>query len=257
MTFQKIQIVAFYTFKEIFKSKILLNVFFVGVLMMVVTYVATEFTYGVPERVALDFGLGMLSLSSIAISLFLGVNLLSKEIDSRTVYMVISRPVPRFAFILGKIIGLIGIQLVNVLILSIMTLITTYILGGTISSLILWAIGFTFLESLLLLLVVVFMSLIANNILSSIISVVILLLGHAVKETQAFGFVQNNPILKTILELYHFFLPGFYKLNLKDFVLYKSQLPFDYLFSSLVYGLSYSMFLLLMIIYLFNRKNID
>jgi ABC-type transport system involved in multi-copper enzyme maturation permease subunit len=257
MTLEKIKIIAYYTFKEILKSKILINVFFVGLLLMVVTYVATEFTYGVPERVALDFGLGMLSLSSIAISLFLGVNLLSKEIDSRTVYMVISRPVPRFAFILGKIIGLIGIQLVNVCLLSIMTLAITYMLGGNITSLMLWAIGFTFLESILLLLVVVLMSLIANNILSTLISVVILLLGHAVKETQEVGFVQHNPFIKHILEIYHFFLPGFYKLNLKDFVLYKDSLPFDYLISSLAYGLTYSTFLLLMIIYLFNRKNID
>ncbi len=257
MTFQKIQIIAFYTFKELLKSKILINVFFVGLLLMVMTYVATEFTYGVPERVALDFGLGMLSLSSIAISLFLGVNLLSKEIDSRTVYMVIARPVPRYAFILGKIIGLVGIQFVNVFLLSLMTLVVTYVLGGNISSLILWAIGFTFLESILLLLVVVLMSLLANNILSSLISVVILLLGHAVKETQGVGFVQNNPFVKTILEIYHFILPGFYKLNLKDFVLYKTALPLEYLFSSLVYGLSYSAFLLLVIIFIFNRKNID
>lgn len=257
MTLLKIKIIAFYTFKEILRSKILVNVFFAGLLLMVLTYVATEFTYGVPERVALDFGLGMLSLSSLAISLFLGVNLLSKEIESRTVYMVIARPVPRFAFILGKLIGLTGIQVVNVLLLSTMTIMVTYFLGGEVNSLILWTIGFTFLESIMLLLVVVLMSLFANNILSSLISVVILLLGHAVKETQEVGFVQNNPLFKKILEVYHFFLPGFYKLNLKDFVLYKASLPLDYLIPSLVYGLTYSAFLLMIILYLFNRKNID
>ena len=113
MTANKIFTIAYYTFKEIFKSKILVSVFFAGLGLMLVTYVATEFTYGVPERVALDFGLGILSLSSLAISLFLGATLLSKEIDSRTVYMVISRPVPRFAFILGKLLGLLGIQAIN------------------------------------------------------------------------------------------------------------------------------------------------
>jgi ABC-type transport system involved in multi-copper enzyme maturation permease subunit len=257
MTMLKIRIIAFYTFKEIIKSKILINVFFIGLLLMVLTYVATEFTYGVPERVALDFGLGMLSLSSLAISLFLGVNLLSKEIDSRTVYMVIARPVPRFAFILGKLIGLIGIQVINIILLSAMIMLATYILGGEFSSLILWTIGFTLLESILLLLVVVLMSLLANNILASLISVVILLLGHAVKETQEVGFVQNSLVFKKILETYHFFLPGFYKLNLKEFVLYKTDLPIDYLLSSLFYGLSYSAFLLFIILYLFNKKNID
>ncbi len=257
MTLSKVRIIAFYTFKEIFKSKILLNVFFIGLGLMLVTFVATEFTYGVPERVALDFGLGMLSLSSLGISLFLGVGLLSKEIESRTVYMVISRPVPRYAFILGKILGLIGIQLVNVLVLSLMTIAVTILLGGEINALIIWAIVFIFLESLMLLLLVVLMSLITNNTLSVLLSMVLLLLGHAVKETQEVSFVQSHPIVRYALEIYHFVLPGFYKLNLKDFVLYETSLPFSYLGGSLLYGLFYSGFLLLIIVFVFNQKNID
>ena len=257
MMANKVYIIAYYTFKEILKSKILINVFFAGLGLMLVTYVATEFTYGVPERVALDFGLGTLSLSSLAISLFLGATLLSKEIDSRTVYMVISRPVPRYAFILGKILGLLGIQALNVFLLSFMTLITVSVLGGNITPLIYWAIGFIFLESILLLLVVVLVSLVANNILSTLLSLVILVLGHAVKETQSLTFVKNRGFFKIVLEAYHFILPGFYKLNLKEFVIYKTSLPFDYLLSSLIYGVAYSGFLLVLTIYLFNKKNID
>ena len=257
MTTNKIFTIAYYTFKEILKSKILFSVFMAGLGLMLVTYIATEFTYGVPERVALDFGLGMLSISSLAISLFLGVTLLSREIDSRTVYMVISRPVPRYAFILGKLLGLLGIQGLNVLLLSLMTLISVALLGGEISSLIYWAVGFIFIESLLLLLVVVLISLIANNILSSLLSTIVLILGHAVKETQNLTFAKNHPSLKLLLEVYHFVLPGFYKLNLKEFILYKTKLPLEYLFSSLAYGITYSGFLLVMIILIFNRKNID
>lgn len=257
MTLQKTLTIAFYTFKEIWKSKILLNVFFVGVGLMVVTYVATEFTYGVPERVALDFGLGMLSLSTLGISLFLGVGLLSREIESRTVYMVISRPVPRFSFILGKLIGLMGIQAVNVLILASMTMTATKLLGGQIDGLILWAIGFIFLESLMLLLVVVLLSLMANNILSVLFSIVLLLLGHVIKDTQEISFIKTNPLVTKILDLYHFVLPAFYKLNLKDFILYKNDLPMSYLAGNLAYGIFYSAFLLLIVVFLFNRKNLD
>ena len=257
MTQNKTLTVANYTFREIWKSKILLNVFFVGVGLMIVTYVATEFTYGVPERVALDFGLGMLSLSSLSISLFLGVGLLSREIESRTVYMVIARPVPRYSFILGKLVGLMGIQAINVAILASMTIIATKLLGGALSSLVFWSIGFVFLESLLLLLVVVLLSLMANNILSVLFAVVLLLLGHVVKDTQEISFVKTNPLATKVLEFYHFILPGFYKLNLKDFVIYKQSLPFSYIGSSLAYGVLYSAFLLCVIVFLFNRKNLD
>ncbi len=257
MTLNKTFTIALYTFKEIWKSKILLNVFFVGMGLMVVTYVATEFTFGVPERVALDFGLGMLSLSSLGISLFLGVGLLSKEIESRTVYMVISRPVPRYAFILGKLIGLMGIQAVNVLILAVMTMSTTRFLGGEINGLIFWTVGFIFLESLMLLLVVVLLSLLANNILSVLFSLALLLLGHVIKDTQDISFVKDNVVAVKILEVYHFMLPAFYKLNLKEFVIYKNELSLNYLLGNLGYGILYSAFLLLVVVFLFQRKNLD
>jgi len=257
MTLGKIFVISKTTFKEIWKSKILVNVFFIGLAMMVITYVATEFTYGVPERVALDFGLGMLSLSSLGISLFLGVGLLSKEIDSRTVYMVISRPVPRYAFILGKILGLMGIQVVNVLLLSMMTISATMLLGGQVTELLIWAILFTLIESLMLLLVVVLISLLANTVLSVLLSVVLLLLGHVIRETQDISFVATNPLLIKILDFYHFALPAFYKLNLKSEVIYKSKVTTNYLFMSGGYGILYSAFLLLMIVYFFNKKNLD
>ena len=257
MVLSKIITVTYYTFKEILKSKILLNVFFVGIGLMVVTYVATEFTYGTPARVALDFGLGMLSLSSLGISLFMGVSLLSKEIESRTVYMVISRPVPRYAFIIGKIVGLVGIQFLNILILSSFTIGAVLWMGGEFHPLTIWSIGFTFLESFMLLLLVVLISLFANNILAVLLSIVILLLGHSIRDTQQIQFVKNNPLLNSTLDAYHFVLPAFYKLNLKDFLIYNKTLGLDYLLPNLYYGVLYSVFLMLMIVVVFNKKNLD
>lgn len=253
----KIFIISLYTLKEILKSRILYVTAVIGVAIMVVTYVATEFTFGVPEKVALDFGLGMLSLSSLGISLFMGSTLLSNEINSRTVYMVISRPVPRWVFISGKIIGLMSVMLINVALLSIMTLLCSYLLGGEINQVIILAIIFNILECMLLLLVVVFFSLFCNTILSTSISMVILMLGHAIKETQNTSFVEKRAFIKIFLEIYHLILPGFYKLNLKDFVIYNQTIDTSYLVNSFLYGSCYSLFLFCMIIFIFNRKNLD
>lgn len=255
--FNKLFLISFYTFKEIFKSKVLLITLFIGIALMVITYVATEFTYGTPEKVALDFGLGMLSFSSLGISLFLGATLLPNEINSRTVYTVISRPVPRWVFILGKVLGLSAILFINVFILSVMTLACSSLLGGEINAMTILAIVFNCLESILLLLVVVFLSLFLNTTLSTVVSLFILILGHAIKETQTTTFVKERVYLNTLLEFYHMVLPGFYKLNLKDFVIYKQTLDGTYLLSSFAYGTFYSLFLLFMIIFIFNKKNLD
>lgn len=253
----KILIVAHYTLKDILKSRILYGTLFIAVALVVVTYVAMEFTYGVPEKVALDFGLGMLSLSSLGISLFMGATLLSSEVDSRTVYMVISRPVPRWCFIIGKIIGLMAVLVMNVTLLGVITLLASSAFGGEVNQVVILSFVFNIFESLLLLLVVIFFSLFTNNILATLISLTVLVLGHAVKETQSILFVQSRPLLGKVLELYHLVLPGFYKLNIKDFVVYERTIESSYILNSLLYGTFYSLFLLFMIIYIFNRKNID
>jgi ABC-type transport system involved in multi-copper enzyme maturation permease subunit len=254
---QKCLTVSRYTLVELLKSKILYVTLGIGVAIVAVTFVATEFTYGVPQKVALDFGLGMLSLSSFGIALFMGATLLPNEIDSRTVYMVISRPVPRWVFISGKILGLTGVLVINIGFLSLMSLGVVSVLGGAIDEVMVLAILFNILESLLLLLLVVFFSLFSNAVLSSTVSLVLLLLGHAVKETQQVLFVENRPLLRTLLEIYHLVLPGFYKLNLKDFVIYNQTIPGAYVLQAFAYGVAYSLCLFLLILFIFNRKNLD
>ncbi len=253
----KILIIAEYTFKDLLKSKILYISLIMGLAIMLATYVATEFTYGVPEKVALDFGLGLLTISSLGVSLFMGATLLSKEIDSRTVYMVISRPVPRWVFITGKICGLVSVLLLNITLLSIMTLACSSFLGGKIDLLIIYALGFIAIESLLLLFVVVLFSLFANTILASVMSLVLLIIGHAIQETQSTSFVLNRGYLKTLIEFYHLVLPAFYKLNLKDYVIYENTANLDFIPFSLFYGIFYSLFLFFLIIFIFNKKNLD
>ncbi|MFT6630750.1 MAG: ABC-type transport system involved in multi-copper enzyme maturation permease subunit [Bacteriovoracaceae bacterium] len=254
---KKIHIISKTTFKEIIKSKILLNTLFLGLLLLMITFVAYSFTYGAVDRVALDFGLGMLSLSSVGISIFIGVGLLSKEIESRTVYMIISRPVSRKVFIIGKLIGLSYVLVLNILILSSLTLSLYFIIGGTFSPLILWSILFIMLESILILFIIAFFSLVTTQTISVMLTLVLYAVGQSIKAAQSTGFAKSNPLVTQVLEIYHFILPAFYKLNIKEFVLHKSIMPLSYLGGTFAYGVMYSFFLLFMCIFVFERKNLD
>lgn len=253
----KIFTVARFTLNDLLKSKILYVTLFIAVLIGLATFVATEFTYGTPLKVAQDFGFGMLSLSSLGIALFMGATLLPSEIDSRTVYMVISRPVPRWCFILGKILGLVGVLIINVGILSIVTIGGVVLLGGELTSIMVSVSLLNLLECILVLHVVVFFSLFLNTVLSSSVTFLLLFLGHAVKESQSLSFVQNRPEFEIILKFYHFILPAFYKLNLKDFLVYEAEVPFDYILGAVFYGSSFTLGLLLLIIFLFDKKSLD
>ena len=192
-------LIAKYTFKQLLKSKIMFNCFWLGLALMLFTYITSEFSFGNPKIIAMDFGVGISSLASVAVAIFLGVSLLSEEIESRTVYITLSRPVARTSFIFGKILGMSLILLLNTLIILSCSLIIYFFFGGEWSSLILIYLIFSMFESLLVLLVVIFFSLITNKVLSVMNTLVIFLLGHAIPNSLDINMVQNNTFLKGLL----------------------------------------------------------
>jgi ABC-type transport system involved in multi-copper enzyme maturation permease subunit len=250
-------VISNYTFVEILKSRIIVNIFLIGIFLTLVTYVASEFTFGVPQRVALDFGFGTLSLTSIGVSLFLGVGLLSKEIENRTVYMVLSRPVSRTSFLTGRILGMLWIQLLILIILSGFSLFIYFFYDGQFDALIFWNYFFIFLESLLVLLIVVFFSLITNPIIAVCNTLILLFCGHVLNDAKLINFTKNHFIFQQALKFYGFLFPNFYKLNIKDFVLYDQRLPISYIWSNVAYGIFYSLFLITLSCLIFKRKNLD
>jgi ABC-2 type transport system permease protein len=253
----KIYIVAKNTFRDIIKSKIIFNVLFLGGALAFITLAASEFTYGASYRVALDVGLGTLSLSSLAISLFLGVGLLSKEIESRTIYMVVSRPVSRSSFVIGKIIGLISVLSLNMLLLSAIVLILFKIVGGSITSMMLFSILFIIFDAIFILFYSVIFSLVTNNVLSILFSLTLYVAGHVIHETKLIRLIASSKFLSTVMDLISYIVPNLYKINLKEFILYKTDIEFSYLFSMFNYSMLYFALLFAITIIIFNKKNLD
>jgi len=254
---KKIFLTARYTFVEIYKSKVMLSVVILGIALLIVSYVASELSYGVPARIAFDFGFGALTFSSVGMAIFIGVTLVSREIENRTVYMTISRPIKRSSFLLGKILGLAFILLVNILILSVLTLGLYLFLGGEFNELFSWMILFAFFESLLTMLIVIFFSLFNNITMSVVYTLAFYISGHAISDLQMLSFVKENPLFKNSLSLYSWGFPNFSKINIKNFAIYKQTLELDFLLGASLYACVYALMLLLISAYIFEKKNLD
>jgi ABC-type transport system involved in multi-copper enzyme maturation permease subunit len=246
-----------YTFLEIFKSRIMTNVALLGIALVILSYTSSEFTYGVPAKVALDFGLGTLSLSLVGIALFMGVNLIAKEIEHRTVYMVLARPISRTNFLIGRLLGMALVLFLNTILLGGMTVSLYFYLGGEPNSLLYPCILFIYLEALIVLLIVVFFSLITNIIMSVIYTICIYFVGHAIDDTLLLPFMKANVGAKKLVELYSVVFPNFSKINIKDYVLYKNELSFEFLSFSTAYVLLYIIMIGLVCSLIFRNKNLD
>ncbi len=257
MKISKILIVSKFTFLEIYKSKIMINIFLSGAVLAILCYIVSEFSFGNPSKVALDVGLGLLSLTTKAIAIFFGANLLKKEIESRTIYLILSNPISRPEFFVGKTLGLFMILLLNTVILGVFTTIFYYYWDGVWSDLIFWSGVHIFLESILILVIVLFFSLITNLNLAIIFSISTYISGYAIRGVQEIGLVKSSPILSKSLSYISYIIPNFSLFNLKNEVLYQQALPPTYIMKSLVYSLVYSSFVVCGAIIILNQKDLD
>lgn len=254
---KNILVVTKYTFIEVYRSKLMVSLLMIAIALIVISYVASEFAYGAPAKVALDVGLGVMSISNVIISIFIGSTLLSKEIEQRTLYMILSRPISRVSFLFGKILGLSSVLLINTVALGTLSIFLFKFFQGDIQPLFGWAIYFSFLEAFIVMIFAILFSLITNTTLSVIYTITVFIIGHALNETSKLLLLKLSPVLKAILEISFIILPNFYRLNLKDFILYQQTVSINYLIMTHLYIIIYLGALLMATSLIFKNKNLD
>jgi hypothetical protein len=102
----KILSIALNTFRENLRDKLLYNLLVFALLMIGSSVILSRLTLGEFHRLILDLGLGSINFFGVLIAIFVGIGLVSKEIEKKTIYTIVSKPVARYQFLLGKYVGL-------------------------------------------------------------------------------------------------------------------------------------------------------
>src|SRR5690348_5895302 len=105
--------ISFNTFREAVRDRVLYNLIFFALLLVGAALLFGQISIGIERIVLVNLGLTAISIFGIVIAIFIGIGLVSKEIDKRTLYTVLARPVRRWEFIVGKFLGLVGTLVVN------------------------------------------------------------------------------------------------------------------------------------------------
>ena len=119
--------VASITFKEGIKNRVLFGIFIIALLLFAATTVVTTLFMRDIVKVAVDLSLSTVSFAGLLTLLFVGVNLFAKDLDKRTIYMVISRPISRSEYLIGKFLGIVMLALVVVVFLGILSVLPVII----------------------------------------------------------------------------------------------------------------------------------
>jgi ABC-type transport system involved in multi-copper enzyme maturation permease subunit len=116
--------VAANTFRETVRERVLYNLVLFAVIMTLCGLLVGQLSIRQDEKIVKDIGLGAMDVFGTVIAIFIGVGLVSKEIERRSVYPLLAKPLSRTEFLLGKFLGLAFVLLVNVVVMSLGLLLT-------------------------------------------------------------------------------------------------------------------------------------
>lgn len=248
--------VAQHTFREIYYERVIFVGAFSSALLLLVTYVSAEFGYGPILRILLDVGMGICSLTSSFLAIYLGNSIVRNEIDRKTLYMVLSRPIKRESFLMGKMLGVALILALNLGMLMIVLLTLFKVYGGTTSSQFYWCCFFIYVENLLLMCLSSFLSLISNRIITILATVTMWLMGYSASALLGLSAVKNNKFLVWLIMAYSDYMPNFDKINIKKFILHETFLPQSFLYTSTAYSVLWIGLIALASCLVFRKKEL-
>src|SRR2546428_10599829 len=146
----RITVIAMNTFRETLRDKILYNLVFFGLLLIGSSILLSTLTIGEQVKIIQDIGLASINVFGVIIAIFVGIGLVSKEIEKRTIFTIIAKPVPRYLYLLGKYSGLALTLLVNIGIMAAGFFLTILVSKAGLSLALLKAGGLIFMELLVI-----------------------------------------------------------------------------------------------------------
>ncbi|BAU66302.1 hypothetical protein STA3757_37060 [Stanieria sp. NIES-3757] len=242
-------------FQEVIRDRILYFVGFFSLLLILAVRLIPEIAAGTHEKILLDFGIGSIALLSVVVAIFVGTSLINKEIEKRTLLMLIPKPISRAELIVGKHLGLVAVLVVMVGIM--MTIYLGMMSFSAISyPLVALAIsaGYLLLELSLLIAVAILFGVFTSSILATLLSFGVYLMGHFSQDLVELGKLSKNESIETLTTSLYLVLPDLSRLDLKNEAVYGLLPNYTDLFGHALYGLLYTILLLIIAMIIFSQK---
>jgi len=261
--------VALNTFREAVRNRVLYVLALFAVALMAFSIVLGELSMHEEIRIIKDLGLFGVSVVGVVIALFLGVNLLSKELDRKTVYFVIPKPLQRWEFLLGKYVGQVLTLAVLVGLMAVILAGFVIVQGGSHGVVMVRAEVLILVELMLLTAVAMLFSSFSSPYLSAMLTAALWIIGRNRGELVAFatGKKLAGTPLGTVLELVADVVPDFSALWVSGAQLgdepgaplvsvHESFVSWGYVAEASAYGLLYAAVCLVLAMVLFARRDL-
>ncbi len=251
----KIQAIALNTFKEAIRDRILYLLFFFAAVSLAFSRLLAVLTVGDQVKIIKDVGLASISVFGVLMAILIGTGLVYKEIDKKTIYTLLSKPIQRWQFLLGKFFGLVLTLFIMTLAMGLIFLVVVLLNTGKLEGRMLLAILFIFLELILITAVAILFSCFSTPILSSIFSLSFYLIGHLSWGLETLIQKTRSGTARVALRGLSAILPDLESFNFRTEIVHGLAIDPRFYFFSALYGLVYTLFILSLAVLIFKNRD--
>ncbi|HBT88626.1 ABC transporter permease subunit [Desulfobacter sp.] len=253
----KVLAIGLNTFKESIRDKIFYSLLFFAVILILFSIVLGKLTIGDPMKIIKDFGLGAISIGGTLIAIFVGIGMVYKEMEKRTIYIILSKPLARWQFLMGKYLGLSLTILMEVAVMTILLFALCFVYEKIMPWSLLTAIVPIYIEILVILAFAVFFSAFSSPFLSGMFTLAIFIIGHFTQDLRLLAKASEDTVFKALADGAYYILPNLERLNYKTRVVHDLVIPGQELGLSFVYAVSYIAVVLITAVFIFENKDIS
>jgi ABC-type transport system involved in multi-copper enzyme maturation permease subunit len=216
LTGRRVFAIARNAFREAVRDRVLYNLVVFVLLLIAGAIFLGEISAGQEAKIIVDLGLSAILLFGVFIAIFVGVGLVYKEIERRTLYAILSKPIGRGEFLLGKYLGLCLTLLVNVAIMGVgLSLALLYVQRGWDPLLVrIWpAILLIYIELLILTGVAMLFSAFSSPALSALLAFFVFVIGHFSADLKTLASSMGSAPSRWVFAGLYYLLPNFANFN--------------------------------------------
>lgn len=242
-------------FQEVIRDRIFYVIGFFALLLVVALPLLREVAATTEDKIFMDLGLAAISVLGVLVAIFVGTGLINKEIEKRTVLVLIPKPISRAELILGKHLGLLGVLAVLMIAMTAiyLALLSFSGINYPLTSLLISGL-YQFLELSLIVAVALMFGVFTSSILATLLTFGIYLMGHLSSDVRKLGELSDNATIETITQGLYLVLPDLSRLNLKNEAVYGLLPSSGMLLAHAAYGIVYTILLLAIAILIFSRR---
>jgi ABC-type transport system involved in multi-copper enzyme maturation permease subunit len=261
-------LIAVNVFRESVRDKVLYNLVFFALLLIGASYLIGQLTAGQDVKIIKDLGLAASSIFGLFIAVFIGIGLVSKEVEKRSIYALLAKPIHRYQLVLGKYVGLVLTLAVNLsvmaialyLVLAVLSSITDPVVRSAwdrpaLDPALLKAFGLLFVELAIVTAIAVFFSTFSTPLLSAALTFGFFVAGRFSADLRNFNQVVESPIAAALARGLYWVLPNLAPLDIRAQVVHGQPVAAGYLAIVAGSGALYAAALVVAAMLIFSRRD--